>query len=172
MNRVRLGKKSDRRSTIVAATRGFLDERVAPGYHVMAAACDYRFQANNCLFTDDIRELTDLTNECRVTIFSLKGGMTVGFAPKAVRQDRRHLVSATGRIPLGPLTTVPVGGDHVHGGPEITFLLEDEDGHSTPIQKAAVPLGLPAKRLRRRDLPTSRTTSGSWCGHASINVRP
>jgi hypothetical protein len=93
-----LGQKSDRRPAIVASLRGFLDERVALGHHVMAAACDDRVQADSCSLTDDIREPTDLANECRVTIFSLNGGMTVGFAPQAVRQDRRHLVAATGRV--------------------------------------------------------------------------
>jgi hypothetical protein len=68
----------------------------------------------------------------------------VEFAPNAERQGRKYVVAAAIRIPLAHLTLVPVGGD-VHGDLEITFLLEDEDGHSTPIQNAALPLDLPAE---------------------------
>ncbi len=72
-------------------------------------------------------------------------GITVEFAPNAERQGRKYVVAAAIRIPLGPLTLVPVAGGRVHGELEVTFLLEDEDGHSTPIQKGALPLDLPAE---------------------------
>jgi VWFA-related protein len=104
-----------------------------------------RHRDNYRLATDEGRE-SELT---RLALIAAEAqnplGISVEFAPEAERQGRKYVVSAAVRIPLAPLTLVPAGGDQVHGELEITFLLEDEEGHSTPIQNAALPLDLPAE---------------------------
>ncbi len=70
-------------------------------------------------------------------------GISVEFAPTAKREGRKYVVMSAIRIPLEPLTLLPAGDDRVRGDLEITFLLEDADGNSTPIQKSSLPLDLP-----------------------------
>lgn len=100
---------------------------------------------NNYRLATDEGKASELTKLALITAETQNPlGISVEFAPNAERQGRKYVVAAAIRIPLAHLTLVPVGGD-VHGDLEITFLLEDEDGHSTPIQNAALPLDLPAE---------------------------
>jgi len=103
-----------------------------------------RHRENYRLATDE-GKASDLTRLALITAEAQNPlGSSVEFVPNAERQGRTYVVAAAIRIPLEPLTLVPVGSDRVHGDLEITFLLEDEEGHSTPIQKGALPLDLPA----------------------------
>ena len=100
----------------------------------------------NYRLTIDEGKASELARQALITAEAQNPfGISVEFAPNAERQGRKYVVAAAIRIPLAPLTLVPVGGDRVHGDIEITFLLDDEDGHSTPIQKGALPLDLPAE---------------------------
>lgn len=104
-----------------------------------------RHRANYRLATDEgkVSELTRLaliTSEAENPL-----GIAVEFAPTAEKRRRKYVVAAALRIPLGELTLVPTGDGRVHGDLEVTFLLEDDDGASTPIQKGALPLDVPAE---------------------------
>lgn len=104
-----------------------------------------RHRENYRLATDE-GKASELTKLALITAEAQNPlGISVEFAPNAERKGRKNVVAAAIRIPLGPLVLVPVGGDRVHGDLEITFLLEDENGHSTPIQKGELPLDLPAE---------------------------
>jgi VWFA-related protein len=64
------------------------------------------------------------------------------FAPGAQKQRRRYVVEAAVRIPVTPLTLIADAG-RLRGELDVTFLLEDEDGNSTPLQNDQLPLDLP-----------------------------
>ncbi|MFV2071578.1 MAG: VWA domain-containing protein [Thermoanaerobaculales bacterium] len=74
-------------------------------------------------------------------------GISAEFDPSAKRAGRRRLIQVAVRIPIGPLTMVPVGGDRFQGRLEFAFYLEDEDGASTPIQESELPLELPGEAV-------------------------
>jgi len=74
-------------------------------------------------------------------------GISVEFKPNAKRAGRRRVVQIAVRVPIGPLTMVPVGGDRFQGRLEFAFYLEDEDGASTPIQQSELPLELPGEAV-------------------------
>ena len=57
------------------------------------------------------------------------------------------IVDTSIRIPIAPLTMVPVGGDTYQGQLEFTFYLEDDEGASTPIQQSELPLELPGEAV-------------------------
>ena len=112
---------------------------------VLGKGLKVRHRENYRLATDE-GKASELTKLALITAEAQNLlGISVEFAPSAERKGRKYVVAAAIHIPLAPLTLVPVGGDRVHGDLEITFLLEDEDGRSTPIQKGALPLDLPAE---------------------------
>ena len=74
-------------------------------------------------------------------------GISVEFKPTAKRAGRRRVVQTAVRVPIGPLTMVPVGSDRFQGRLEFAFYLEDEDGASTPIQQSELPLELPGEAV-------------------------
>ncbi len=92
-------------------------------------------------------------------------GITVEFKPTAKRAGRRRVVQTAVRIPIGPLTMVPVGGDRFQGRLEFAFYLEDEDGASTPIQQSELPLELPGEAV-------SPTTPNHITYDVGFKVRP
>jgi len=74
-------------------------------------------------------------------------GISVEFEPTAERSGRRKVVHAAIRIPVAPVTMIPVGGDKYQGQLEFTFFLEDEHGATTPIQTTGLPLDLPGEAV-------------------------
>ncbi len=73
--------------------------------------------------------------------------ISVEFGRTAAKAGKKRIVDAAIRIPIGPLTMVPVGGDTYQGQLEFTFYLEDEEGASTPIQQSELPLELPGEAI-------------------------
>jgi VWFA-related protein len=74
-------------------------------------------------------------------------GISVEFEPSSKRAGNRRVVQAAIRIPIGPLTMVPVGRDTYQGSLEFAFYLEDENGASSPIQESELPLELPGEAV-------------------------
>ena len=73
--------------------------------------------------------------------------ISVQFGRTAAKAGKRRIVDTSIRIPIAPLTMVPVGGDTYQGQLEFTFYLEDEEGASTPIQQSELPLELPGEAV-------------------------
>ena len=74
-------------------------------------------------------------------------GISVEFEPAAKRAGRGRVVQTAVRVPIGPLTMVPVAADRFQGRLEFAFYLEDEDGASTPIQQSELPVELPGEAV-------------------------
>ncbi len=74
-------------------------------------------------------------------------GIEVEFETAAEKAGRRWVVQTSIRIPVDPLTMLPVGGDVYQGQLEFAYYLEDDEGASTPIQKSELPLELPGEAV-------------------------
>lgn len=74
-------------------------------------------------------------------------GIAVDFLAEAQRDRRRWIVQTAIRVPIGRLAMVPIGDVLYQGRLEFTFYLEDEEGATTPIQQAELPLELPGEAV-------------------------
>ncbi len=105
-------------------------------------------------YRDNYRLTTDEGSAAVLTKIAMILGETdnpldisVEFAPNAEKAGRRRVVHAAVRIPIDPLTMLPVGSDVHQGRLEFTFYLEDDEGASTPIQQSELPFELPGEAV-------------------------